>query len=685
MSFRRLLALLLLLVSATAAHAQERDSTEAFGDLDDLLESAAIDGDDEALAARLEDLGGAPARSQQRVGRRNCGPAGHLAAPGIGHRALSREPGDAASGARAAISRRRNHVGRDQPDAAVRRLSRAVAFRESLREALSDIRVLGVHRVSSRVEESRGFRDGRYPGPRAGLLTRTRVLVGDKLQANLTLENDAGERIGFGGGREGPADFTSAHLAVRDIGPVRELVVGDFTTAFGEGLVVGRAGAIGKSREATSGVGRAGSGVRPYGGSAETLFLRGAGAEVALPWNVSASAWGSIRDVDASLDSVGGAPVILSISESGLHRTDSELARRGAVESTDVGAAVQYQGDRASVGVVAAQRSYAFPVATTNGRFRRDPDPQADYRGAGLFGNVTVGQARLFGEIGVDGNGNRGGVGGVTARVGRGSTVLLHVRSAQADFDPVQNGAFAEQSSGLAGEEGLYLGLTTRLTRTLRLNLYADAYRLTAPSRFRARPTPGLDLLADVGWSPRRWARLDVTLRTEKRDDALSDFTPSGSEFAGVGSEYRSSARVQGTYVYNDDVRLRLRGDVIRARTPDPDRPVAWGTFAAADVRWRILPRVSLDARMAVFDVDAFEARVYAYESDLRYRFSVPAFGGRGVRQYVVARWDALPGIRVEARYAQTVRQDVANLSSGLDAIQGNRSRDVQLQVLVNL
>ncbi len=684
MPFRWLFALLLLLAAPTL-HAQERDSTEAYGDLDDLLESAAIDGDEEALAARLEDLAARPldlnsASADEIAVLPGISPL--LASAIVRFRESRATPLRALEQLLAIDGITSDEISLMRPFVTFREPSQ---LRESLREALSDIRVLGVHRVGTRLERSRGFSEGRYPGPRAGLLTRTRVLIGDRLQANLTLENDAGERIGFGDGREGPADFTSAHLALRDLGPVRELVVGDFTTAFGEGLVVGRAGAIGKSREATSGVGRAGSGIRPYGGSAETLFLRGVGAQVALPWGASASAWGSVRDVDASLDSVGGAPVILSISESGLHRTDSELARRGAVEAREFGGALQFERERFGVGIVAAQRSYPFPVATTNGRFRRDPIQRTHYAGFGLFGNVTVGEARLFGELGLDGSGHRSAVGGVAARVGRGSTVLMHVRLAQADFDPVQNGAFAEQSAGLAGEEGVYLGLTSRLTRTLRLNLYADAYRLTAPSRFRSRPTPGLDLLADVGWSPRRWARLDVTLRTEKRDDAVSTFTPFGSEFASVGSEYRTSARVQGTYVYNDDVRLRLRADLVRAQTPDDNRPTAYGTFAAADARWRVWPRLSLDARMAVFDVDAFEARVYAYESDLRFRFSVPAFGGRGVRQYLVARWDALPGIRVEARYAQTVRQDVANLSSGLDAIDGNRARDVQLQVLVNL
>jgi hypothetical protein len=79
------------------------------------------------------------------------------------------------------------------------------------------------------------------------------------------------------------------------------------------------------------------------------------------------------------------------------------------------------------------------------------------------------------------------------------------------------------------------------------------------------------------------------------------------------------------------------------------------------DVRWRPVPALQLDGRVAFFDTDGFAARIYAYENDLLYAFAIPAFSGRGHRRYVMARLNIGGGLDLELKYSVTRFVDTAN------------------------
>src|SRR5690606_1966985 len=96
-------------------------------------------------------------------------------------------------------------------------------------------------------------------------------------------------------------DYVSAYAAVEKIGRLRQLVVGDFTASFGQGLVLWRSAALGKSREATRGLSRFGSGLRPYGSTDENRFFRGVATTVLVTPALSLSAFYSRRTLDATV------------------------------------------------------------------------------------------------------------------------------------------------------------------------------------------------------------------------------------------------------------------------------------------------------------------------------------------------------------------------------------------------
>ena len=92
---------------------------------------------------------------------------------------------------------------------------------------------------------------------------------------------------------------------------------------------------------------------------------------------------------------------------------------------------------------------------------------------------------------------------------------------------------------------------------------------------------------------------------------------------------------------------------------------------------------LSANARFAVFRTPSYNTRIYAYENDVLYSFSIPAYYGNGIRYYFTLRYNATRWLDVWVRWAQTYRSDVKVIGSGLDAIDGNKRSEIKVQMRV--
>ena len=105
------------------------------------------------------------------------------------------------------------------------------------------------------------------------------------------------------------------------------------------------------------------------------------------------------------------------------------------------------------------------------------------------------------------------------------------------------------------------------------------------------------------------------------------------------------------------------------------------GMLVFQDMRTHPLPKLLVDARVIVFETDSFDSRVYEFESDLRGTFSNPALFGKGIRWYVVGRYEIIKAVDISMKYAQTIRSGVRTLSSGTSLIQGDLDNRLSVQL----
>ncbi len=128
-------------------------------------------------------------------------------------------------------------------------------------------------RYNLQFQRVRGITNNVYQGDASLAYLRYRLQGGDKLYAGLTAQKDAGEMWLT----NNKPDFLSLHAEYRPDGFIKNVVLGDFSVEFGQGLVLWSSLAFNKSSEAIS-IERFGRKVRHYTGADENRFLRGIGS-----------------------------------------------------------------------------------------------------------------------------------------------------------------------------------------------------------------------------------------------------------------------------------------------------------------------------------------------------------------------------------------------------------------------
>lgn len=555
----------------------------------------------------------------------------------------------------------------------------------------NDLRVTLLQRITRRLDLGRGYDADTtrttYLGSPERIYTRARATVRNHLSLNLTLEKDPGERFGWEPGRATYGyDYVSAHAALHNAGRLRTLVVGDYVATFGQGLAFWRGSAFGKGSSPVRPLVRFGRGIIPYGSTDENAFFRGAAATLRITPDLSATVLASRRTLDANLlqpdttafpDRVVGAT---SLSLSGLHRTPSELADKDAVREDLVGGALTWEVGTAQLGLTGYRSRFDRPFQTGDALYQQFLFSGTSASFASLHGSVFLGDLLVFGEAGRAPGGTVGGLGGLQARLSSVVDLLVLARHFPRDFVSLHGYAFGERTGATQNETGYYLGLELRPTSGWRVAGYVDQYRFPWARFGVPRPSTGWDALLLAEHRPRRWFSYTVQGRTETREAGTTVTDGLGRVFDAVQPETRQSLRVHADYQFSRRLRVRARAEGVRFAAPDAAD--AYGVLLYQDIRWQLLRTLQADLRVALFDTDSYDARVYAYENDLLYTFAVPAFSGRGQRLYALLRWTPYDGLLVQGKVGLTRFEDVATVGSGLDEVDGDRLRDLKLQVV---
>lgn len=542
-----------------------------------------------------------------------------------------------------------------------------------------------IQRYSRRLDLGRGYREDRFLGPPGRLTSRLRLDYERRMQIALTVDKDPGEPLRWAPGTQTYGfDHVAGSIAVRDLGPLETLVIGDFTAQFGQGVALWQGLRFGKGRDPVSPVLQHGRGILPYRSASEANFFRGAAGTVGLLDGLSLTAFASHRNRDASLDSslvassAPSAPLpTRTISVGGYHRTSTELARKGTFGETTIGGALEYHASKVHLGAAGYQARFNRPLRPGDAPYRRYRVAGRQTSMLGAYATAYLNDYTLFGEVARAPSGAYGAIMGAALEEGDVADFILLGRWYPPKLANHYGSAFGG-GSRTQNEIGIYTGLRLQVAKNWTVGGYFDQFR--APwLRFNVpRPTTGWEARGVLEYDPRPWLSTYLQLRAQGEDESTEHAGPGPQTLEGIQKEHRYSARWHTEYSFSEELTVRTRLQFSQHSTSTTS---AEGFLLSQGLRWTPHSSMQVDAQIAFFDTEGFAARIYAYEHDLLYSFSVPVFFDRGRRSYLLIQYAPLPSLTLEAKYGITTYDNRSTIGSGLNQIEGSRRRELRAQI----
>lgn len=547
---------------------------------------------------------------------------------------------------------------------------------------LKNIVRYGYHDVTLRsgriLQERKGFIDSTengYLGSPYNSLLRYRWRYRDYLSIGLVAQQDAGEPFG-GPYQKAGADFWAGHIALTNYGNLQKLIIGDYQAQFGQGLALWSTLAFGKSAEAVE-IKRYARGFLPYAGSEENRFMRGAAATYRLWKKLDVSAFYSKNKVDANrviADSLLPEE-ISTFQTTGLHRTESEIYDKDANTLSQLGGNLHFRGNTFSAGFTVVNYQLEKELQAGSQLYQKYRFSGSELTNYSLDFNYIFKSINLFGEIATDDQMNLAGVAGFQSNPADGLYFTLLYRNLAKAYQAIYNAPFGE--SGNYGEQGTYFGLQWQLNKTFLLKSYVDLYQFKWLRFGVNAPSKGQDYLAQLEAYFSRYFTAYVRLKHEVQQITADRETG----ISQLMERSKSTVRFHFGYSVSSQLRMASR---LEYSFYDEDQLDETGYVLFQDVKYyfRRTP-LQLTARFSLVETDSYNTRIYAYENDLTYVFSIPPYYGRSSRFYLLASYDLNQSIDLQAKYGYFHFYDRDEISSGLNTIQGNKLSEIKAQVRI--
>lgn len=536
-------------------------------------------------------------------------------------------------------------------------------------------RVESITRVQQVFQTQRGFQikdstRSRFLGVEPKLYQRTGYRS-RHLSLNITQENDSGEPLNYP-----QTDFISGHLAIKDVGRLNELVIGDYSATFGQGLVLFNGGAFGKGRNVISSATRTSRGVRAYRSAEENRFFRGVG----FTWGRKLKISGMYSNRKWSATQVAIDTVNFP-SFAGLNRTPNERARKDNLGVQTIAGRVSYETNYFIIGAQAYQTEFDQFIQRRSGSatvfdFQGETSSAASVDFRGFYQNITV-----FGEVAQSRNQAWAYMGGVNIEIAPRTDLTMVHRNYDKDYQTIYGSAFGEQSGFPANEIGTYIGMRHRVNNWLELSGYYDQYEFPNARFGVEQPSEGWDVLLNAEVKINRQTSFYLLGRSEQKDTEFEFFDDFNRPQRAIDQQLRRSLRFNLEHNVSKTFRLRSRVEGVAFDAPGED--TEFGFIMFQDVRFIFNRKWKFDTRFTYFDTDSFDTRVFQFENDLLFVMTNTVLSGRGERFYILTEYEPTEWLEIWVKYDITRFDDRQVISSGLTEIQGNVRSRIGAQVRV--
>lgn len=525
----------------------------------------------------------------------------------------------------------------------------------------------------------------------------------NKVRAGFVLEKDPGEmfftdhvsdtvKALLGKQYHRGFDFVGFHLYAKDMGIVKAAVIGDYQMSWGQGLTMWSGMSFGKAGAGSS-IMKQGRGLSPKSSASETLFMRGTAVTLG-GGPFGATVFYANRMIDANVsvaDSLEEAEMVSSLQETGYHRTIGEIQDRHAIRQQVVGGHLAYAIAHFEVGYTLHHTWLNVPLQLKPSHYNQYYFQGNRLTNQGLDLKYVKGKYAFFSEFAMSYNNDSttiqqtqnpmafAGLIGMTVKPTGYLNFTVLYRNYGKAYQNLFSNAFGEGSRN-QGQNGVYLGVEVAPAPYWNFLAYADQFRFTWLTSQVNAPSWGHDYYMRLSHSFSKKTNAYLQFRSKTKMKNSTD----GMAFSHYPIFYtKNSVRFNISYGFNDFV---FGNKVEGAHYRNDDGSNAYGYYLCQDIAYKPEGKpFNLTFRYALFDAQDYNARVYAYENDVLYAFSVPALYGKGMRVYLLGKLKVLDALTLYARIGSTFYTDRETISSGPTQIEGNHKTDLKVEVVWKL
>jgi hypothetical protein len=464
-----------------------------------------------------------------------------------------------------------------------------------------------------------GNNNSAYLGTLWRILTKYKFTAGG-FSGGITMEKDPGEKL-LSGSPPVP-DFLSAHFAYRGRGVIKRIIVGDYSARFGQGSNLNTGIRRGISLT-SSGYMSASDEIVPYTSTEENRFLRGIAAEFSLR-NLGVSVYFSKNFSDATINTSADSmnKFIESLYPGGLHNTPSLLKKKDVVSIESYGILVTN---------VDPEKIYSF-TGNRNSLYT-------------IYYNSFIRKILLFGELSLNDNNRTALIQGMSFRPSDRLSINLLFRNYSAGYITFY-GQGPGSGSKTSNESGILGNFTFEAARHLFISAGCDVYNFPWLRYRCSAPSRGVRKELKVRYLPTEKLTFDASYdyRFSMADSAEGQGIPTQKML--VTSSLRASAR----YSVHSNLTLGTRADFKKS---DPAGSKGMMLFQELSYHFPRIP-VTIWARFCLFNTTDWNSRIYTYENDLLYSYSIPALSGEGSRSYFMVKWSVSEWAELRIKYGIT-------------------------------
>jgi DNA uptake protein ComE-like DNA-binding protein len=518
-----------------------------------------------------------------------------------------------------------------------------------------------------------------YLGSPYRYVLRVKQKIAKRIDIGFTSEKDAGEQ--FINGTQGSGfDFNSAHIHFKNIGHFSSIIIGDYQANLGQGLTFGSGLSARKSAYVLN-VNRYYQNIRPYRSVNEFEFMRGTAIDYHYKsWQLAMFI--SYKNINtnfqnADSNNVNSFDGFTGFNFTGYNRTANEILDKNNVKQSILGVHIQKDFKILQLGFTGIKTNYNVPFLASNQLYQRYNFIGNQLMNAGLDYKLSLGNALFSGEFSTSDNSAIANTHSLLITLDSKLDLCLLYRHFEANYQTTFNNPFAENSDG-KNETGFYCGISYKPSKAFTINNYIDFYQ-SDWLRFQIdAPSKGLDLLGEIQYNPSKVINIYVRYKFENKQKNETNNLSALNRV--LTEQIRHQYRFHLKYKISLFIEAESRFEQSQFSTKNASN--AYGTLIYQDLKFKIFKnKFTINTRLALFDIDNFNARIYAFEDNVPYTYSVPMFQNSGIRFYLLANYKITKNIKVIARYSQTEYNNVKTIGSGLEQINGNTQSDLIMQL----